>query len=118
MGRDRPVYAQLRNCIDLLVAPAFIKQHDLLGQAGLELSALGDEKSYSVETYPALQEVATAVNAIWKGTTLMTQFGGGVEIRPSEALSPENRLADDGSAAKARDAIRLEDLPADAWWWD
>jgi hypothetical protein len=118
LAERSPVYAQLRNCIDLLVAAAFIKQHDLLGQAGLELGALGDEKSYSVETYPAPQEVATAVNAIWKGTTLMTPFGGGVEIRPSEALSPENRLADDGSAAKARDAIRLEDLPADAWWWD
>jgi hypothetical protein len=113
-----PVYAQLRNCVDLLVAAAFIKQYDLLQQAELELGALGDEQAYSVEKHPAPQEVATAVNAIWKGNTLMTPFGGGVEIRPQQALEPANKLADDGSAAKMRDSIDLSELPADAWWWD
>jgi hypothetical protein len=118
LAEASPVYAQLRNCIDLLVAAAFLRQHDLFATAGLELGPLAEESQYPVENYHAPEEVATAVNAIWKRRQLMTPFGGGVEIRPSQALSADHLQADDGSAAKAREAIDLSKLAADQWWWD
>ena len=119
LAAEAPVYAQLRNCIDLLVAAAFIQQHDLFEQAGVELGALGDESKYPVETMNAPKQVATAVNSMWKGRRLMTPVGGGVEIRAAQAIDSENLLQDeDGVVAKARDQIDITSLAADKWWWD
>jgi len=113
-----PVYAQLRNCIDMLVAAAFIQQHDLYGQAGIDLGALGDENAYTVEKYNAPKQVAAAVNSMWKGNRLMTPIGGGVEIRAGQAIDAANTIADDGNVAKAKEAIDISALPANQWWWD
>jgi hypothetical protein len=113
-----PVYGQLRNCIDMLVASAFIARHDLYQKAGVELGAVGDESQYSVETYNAPRQVATAVNSMWKGRRLMTPVGGGVEIRAGMALEPTNLIKDDGEVAAARDEININSLPATQWWWD
>jgi len=118
LAERAPVYAQLRNCIDMLVAAAFMQQHDLYGQAGIDLGALGDESAYSVEKYNAPKQVATAVNSMWKGRRLMTPVGGGVEIRAGKAVDSANTIADDGAVAKAKGAIDISALPADRWWWD
>ena len=119
LAERAPVYGQLRNCVDMLVAAAFIQQQDLYGQADLELGALGSEDAYQVETYNAPKQVATAVNSMWKGRRLMTPVGGGVEIRASKAVESENRLADsDGAVAEAKSGIDISKLPADQWWWD
>jgi hypothetical protein len=119
LAERAPVYGQLRNCVDLLVAAAFIQQQDLYGQAGIDLGAIGDEAAYSVETYNAPKQVATAVNSMWKGNRLMTPVGGGVEIRANQAVEAENRIADkDGAVAKAKASIDLSSLPANQWWWD
>jgi hypothetical protein len=118
LAERAPVYSQLRNCVDLLVAAAFLQQHDLYEQAGIALGALGDEAKYAVETYNAPKEVAAAVNSMWKRNRLMTPIGGGVEIRANMALDPANTLADDGAVAKAKDTIDITSLPANQWWWD
>jgi hypothetical protein len=113
-----PVYAQLRNCVDLLVAAAFIEKNDLYEKAGVELGALGNESEFQVQTYNAPRHAATAVNSMWKGRKLMTPVGGGVEIRAAQALESANVLSDDGEVAKAHDSIDITKLPADQWWWD
>ena len=118
LAERAPVYAQLRNCIDMLVAAAFIDKHELLALAGVELGALGDESKYPLETYNAPKEVAAAVNSLWKGRRLMTPIGGGVEIRAAKALEPANLKADDGAVAQAKGEIDIKSLPANRWWWD
>lgn len=118
LAERSPVYGQLRNCIDMLVAAAFIQQHDLFGKAGATLGSLGDEAKYPVQTVNAPKQVETAVNAIWKGNRLATPIGGGVEIRPVTALDAGNVAEDDGEVAKAYNEIDLKSLPADQWWWD
>jgi hypothetical protein len=118
LAERAPVYAQLRNCIDLLVAAAFLQQHDLYAEAGLALGALGDESQYAVETYNAPKQVAAAVNSMWKRNRLMTPIGGGVEIRANKAVESENVLTDDGKVAEAKAAIDIGKLPAEQWWWD
>jgi hypothetical protein len=118
LAQVAPVYAQLRNCIDMLVAAAFMARHELWDQAGVDLGALGDEAKFKVETYNPPKQVATAVNSMWKGRRLMTPVGGGVEIRASLALDDANLLEDDGSVAKAHDALDLGSLPEGQWWWD
>ena len=118
LARVAPVYAQLRNCIDMLVAAAFMAKHEMWEQAGVDLGALGDESRFAVETYNAPKQAATAVNSMWKNRRLMTPVGGGVEIRASQALASGNVLDDDGSVGAARETVDLSTLPATQWWWD
>ena len=82
-----PVYAQLRNLIDMAIAAAFIQKHDYYGRASWKMEVFGSEEKFPVETYPEPRQVDTAVNVVWKGSTLMTPIGGGVNIQPLEALS-------------------------------
>jgi hypothetical protein len=114
-----PVYAQLRNCIDMLVVTALLQKNDFYGQAGTDFAVFADESVYPVETYNAPKQVASAVNSIWKGARLATPVGGGVQVRATEVLKTDNLLADDkGEVAAARKAIPISELPADKWWWD
>jgi len=114
-----PVYSQLRNCIDLAMLAAFMQQRDYYGKAGWKMPLFGNEDAYPVRTLSAPQQVETAVASVWKGNHLMTPIGGGVEIRPTKALSHENAQSDsEGKVAAERDKVDLEGLAKDQWWWD
>ncbi len=114
-----PVYAQMRNLIDLSVAAAFIRQQDFYAQSGWEMSLFRDEKAYPVETYPSPQQVETAVNVVWKGNVAMTPVGGGVRIEARRALGSENLLSDEkGQVAAAHQAIQAAGIDHQRWWWD
>jgi Protein of unknown function (DUF1598) len=119
LAERAPVYAQLRNCIDLAVAAAYIRDQDFYSLAKWQPSVFEEESSLPVETLNAPKQVASAVNSMWKGTTLVTPIGGGVQMRPTEAISPSNLLDDEKkTVAKARDEIDLSHLGPDQWWWD
>jgi hypothetical protein len=113
-----PVYAELRNLIDLSVAAAFIQQEDYYGRAGWNMPLLGDERKFAVETYNTPKQVESAVNALWKGRRLMTPIGGGVTIQPTQAITSANLLRDEaGEVAQTREEVRVT-LPEGRWWWD
>ena len=114
-----PVYAQLRNCIDLAVAAAYIQQRDYYGKAGWKLPVFGSESDYPIQTLSAPQEVETVVAAVWRGNTLMTPIGGGVNIQARKALAPANVQHDeDGKVGAVHDKLDLSKLAPDQWWWD
>ena len=118
LAERSPVYAELRNLIDLSIAAAYIQQEDFCHKAGWKMEFFGDEKAFAVETYNAPTKVGTAVNAIWRGRRLMTPIGGGVTIHADEALVADNLLEDkNGKVAEARKATKLE-LAEGQWWWD
>ncbi len=111
-----PVYAELRNLVDLAVCAAYIQNQGYYGKAGWDLGLLANEKGLAVETYNAPQQVAATVAAIMKGSRLMTPIGGGVHIEARSALRSENLLQDEeGKLGHARNAVSL---PAGRWWWD
>jgi hypothetical protein len=119
LAERAPVYAQLRNCIDLAVAAAFIQHQDYYGLVGWKPDVFHSEKAYPVETLNPPKEVETAVNSLWKGNVLLTPVGGGVQMRPAEAVQPTNLLDDEkGAVENARTAVDLSTLAADQWWWD
>ncbi len=114
-----PVYGQLRNCIDLAVAAAFIQQKDYYHKAGWTMPVFGNESSYPVQTLNAPQQVDNIMNAVNRGRTLMTPIGGGVELHPKMALDPKNVLADsDGKVGQIREKVDTKSINADQWWWD
>jgi hypothetical protein len=114
-----PIYAQLRTLIDLSIAAALIRRHGFYAQAGWEANVLRSEDQYAIETLPQPQQVDCVVNSLWKGNRLLAPAGGGVSIRPDEALKSENLLPDEGGRVAAQRA-QLSPPPAapDRWWWD
>ncbi len=119
LAQRSPIYAQLRNLIDMTIVAAAIQQQDFYGQTNWQMELFNDESQLAVAVHEAPQFVATAVNAIWKARRLMTPVGGGVRIRPLQALTSANLLSDtEGKVAETRKAVSLIDLPADVWWWD
>ncbi len=112
-----PVYAQLRNMMDVAIVAAFCRRHDLYGRADWTADFLRDEARLPCETLPAPKQVACVVNWQWKGARLLTPAGGGVSIDAEAALAPDRLLADE----QGRLAAQRKELPAaehDRWWWD
>ena len=112
-----PVYAQLRNLIDLAVAAAYLQEHDAYGRTQWGAQALCNEEVYSIQRLAPPVEVETAIAAVWRGNRLLTPIGGGVTMQPRLALDAENLLLDDSGTVAS---VRGESLtaPAGRWWWD
>jgi len=118
LARRSPVFAQLRNLIDMTIVAAAMQQNDYFGQVNWDMTLFDDEQRFPIEVFEAPKTVATAVNAIWKGSHLMTPVGGGVAIQPLKALDKEHVTADDGAVADTRESVSAGELPASQWWWD
>lgn len=113
-----PIFAELRNVIDMAVVAAYMQKHDFYGQANWKMEFLGDESKFSVQIYPAPRMVESAVTAVIRPGRVSTPVGGGVQIEPEEALQTENLLPDEkGEVQKVKQSIKV-DLPGDVWWWD
>jgi hypothetical protein len=114
-----PVYAHLRNLIDLSISVAFMRQQGWFETSGWRMDAFSDEAVLPVETYNTPKQVETAVASVWKRNTLMTPVGGGVRIEPDEALKTERRREDDsGRLHGFRQGLELSHLADGQWWWD
>jgi hypothetical protein len=114
-----PIYAQLRNLVDLSVAAAFIQKEDYFSKVGWQMDLFGNEGRLPVQTAVAPRQVETAINVVWKGSHVSTPIGGGVTISPREALSKSNLLKDkDGKVGDARKETDLKNLAKGQWWWD
>jgi len=116
LAERSPVYAELRNLIDLAVTAAFIQEEDLYGKTRWSMPLLGNEAKFAVERYTAPRQVETAVNAIWKGNRLMTPVGGGVSIEAARALR-EAQPDEKGEVARLRKQTPVH-LAEGQWWWD
>ena len=111
-----PVYAQLRNMIDLAIAAAHIRKQDYYGRADWDLGILADERILPVETLDTPKQVQCAANVVWKGNRMLAPAGGGVSIRPDQALESDNLLPDENGllAKEYENTIHR----GEAWWWD
>jgi len=113
-----PVYAELRNLIDLSVAAAFIQKQDYYGKAGWKMELFGNEQSMATEVYNVPKQVESTVNAVWRGSRLLTPVAGGVRIEALMAIKPENVLADEkGHVSRLHGEAKLK-LARNQWWWD
>lgn len=118
LAERSPVYAELRNLIDLSVAAAFVQKQDYYGKSGWNAPVFSSEKEMPVEIHESPQMVESVVTAVRKGSTLMTPIAGGVEIRALMAIKPENLLDDEkGEVAKRHQQLKPE-LAKGQWWWD
>lgn len=118
LAERAPIYAELRNLIDLTIVAAYIQHADFYTKTNWRAEFLGNEQAFAVETYNAPKQVESAVAAIWKGNVLMTPVGGGVEINATRALDSENlRTEEKGEVSKLQNQTSVQ-LPEGRWWWD
>ncbi len=118
LAEKAPIYAQLRDLIDMSIAAAFIQDQDYYTAAHWRMEFFGDEKKFATETQQAPEQVETAVTSIWKGNQLMTPLGGGVTVEAERALEPSNLLTDEGSQVQSARAAGKVELADGQWWWD
>ena len=107
-----PVYAELRNLIDIAIVAAYMNQEGIFDKAGWSMPTLGDETKYAIETSSPVKFAPAACNIVSKGGRLMTPTGGGVQIQPQVALNEENLVDNDAQFAK------VSQLPEGKWWWN
>jgi hypothetical protein len=117
LAAKTPIYAQLRNLIDMSVAAAFIKKEAFYARAGWRLETWGNEQTFKVRGKPTPEKAPCVANSRWKGNRLLTPAGGGVDIQPAQAFEPSRLLKDEkGELYKAHQ--QAAKLPAGRWWWD
>ena len=119
LAEKSPVFAQLRNLMDMSIVAAFIKEMDYYGKAGCDFALFNDESKLPIGTWQAPTHVEPMVNAMYKDGQLATPIGGGVTIQPRLAMSYENMHVDEeGKVDAARDAVKVDRLSDGQWWWD
>jgi hypothetical protein len=113
----RPVFSQLRNVIDLLIAAAWIRQENGYAKSGWLPRLFVDESKFAVHVHGEIAKAQCVANAVWKQNILVLPAGGGVSIMAAEALKSGQRLPDEGRTLQ--DFADSINLPDDSrWWWD
>jgi Protein of unknown function (DUF1598) len=119
LAQKSPVFAQLRNLIDMAIAAAFLQEQDYYGKAHWKPDGLLSETKLPVQTYNAPVQVDPAINPIIRGSTFLAPIGGGVSVRAHEALAADNLLEDEGGKVeKVHEAVSVKGLAQGQWWWD
>ena len=112
IAQASPVFAQMKNMIDLLVAAAFLQQSNAFQQTELNDSGLFAHGSSLIETGLEPKEVACVANGGWKGNQMIAVAGGGVSIDAGALLEKAELLRDETETS-----IHLP-KEAKRWWWD
>ena len=97
LGKEDPVFTELRNVMDMCVTAAVIRNHNLLPVAELNLPhLLGQQATIRTEAWHTPREVSTQTSFIKTSRGLVVTASGGVDIdylSPTQnpTLSPEVR---------------------------
>lgn len=111
-----PVFAEMRNEIDLLVVAAYVRDRKFCIESGWDMALLLDESRLPTETCATPKTAESVVNVVWKGNRLLAPIGG-VTIHAEEALKADRLPDEDGKLAREHDKVAAE-LDASNWWWD
>ncbi len=118
ISKRAPVFAQLRNLVDMAVVAAHLQKEDYYGKTRWTPGLLLDESKLPVETLNTPKQVEPVVNVLWKGSRLLSPAGGGVSLYPLQALQQDHLVTDrDKKLASTRRTLRVV-ADEKRWWWD
>ena len=119
LAEQVPLWAELRNLIDMSVTAAYIQKMGLYQKAGWDMETFGDESKVPTEVFEAPTQVAPVANAKWKGQYFMSPIAGGVSIQPRVALNSDRvNVENSVEINKVKDDAVLDNLADGQWWWD
>lgn len=113
-----PVFYEMRNLFDVSIAAAFIQDRGLYAKSGWDQGVFADESKFSVDKADVINQVESAINAVWKDSQLITPIGGGIHIAARKLVDPSRVKVDKQIDANREKLSAPADLAADQWWWD
>jgi hypothetical protein len=115
LSKEIPVFADLKNLMDLTVISTLIVQEQLAEKAGLDLSVLASSsEALELAVYDVPKAVDPQCSFIRGRNGWVVTASGGVEIRGSDIVSNQV-LAPEVADTKA---TALAATVADRWWWN
>jgi hypothetical protein len=112
-----PVFGQLRNMMDVLVAASFIQREDLLEKTGLDIGVLLDPLKIPVDKLTAPVRAKSLANVKWESGTMVAPSGG-VSIMASGAFRDDLRIPVSKEFRLSLETVSSGDPSPDRWWWD
>jgi hypothetical protein len=112
LSKADPVFAELRNCMDLAVVAALVARENLTAKAAAGLPLLLGGEGLQPATLVAPKQIASQAAVMNKGHKWMIAVGG-VQINPWAVIGQARQSASLGplhGAARSGDEER--------WWWD
>jgi len=113
LAKSLPVFAELRNCIDLAVVGALLVKEKLPAKARCDLSLLLDDKRLAVAEYHVPQTVDSKASLIRKGQSQILSLSGGVQV---DSWSVLNRVETSTDLSTTHQSAAA--LDPNRWWWD
>ena len=112
------VYAQLRTLIDLAIAAALIRRHDYYAKSGWSGRRAARRAAIRRRNAACAEAGSLRRQQPLEGLRLLTPAGGGISIRPDEALDEGNLLPDEKAAVALQRLAACPPADAARWWWD
>lgn len=108
-----PVFAQLRNCIDLAVVGAILAQEKSLERTGREVAQLLDSRQVEPAHYAVPKTTPSRASFVQRGDAFIVSISGGVDL---DAWGQLKRTLVRPTLA----SLRTKSTPREAarWWWD
>ncbi len=115
LAKSMPVFADLRNTMDLNVVATLIVQEQLAEKAGLDLTILSaDKDTMNMGSYFVPEQIPAHCSFIQGAGGWIVTASGGVDINAFEVVQ---RQATDESVADARTEA-LASADQNRWWWN
>jgi hypothetical protein len=108
LALSKPVFRELKNCVDLAVVAALIDSRQLADRAGLDLSLFKDASSVQLSSYAVPKQVPTVAHGIKRGSRWILSASGGVQFQPWAFLEEVVEAQDVASTRKLALASRPE----------
>jgi hypothetical protein len=109
----KPVFGQLRGCMDLALVTAVLASGDLLTHVGLDLPMLLDETRLQLAAHDVPKTVASHATALRRRRAWVVTVSGGVELDVARVVNDAKLKAGVREARR-----RASPNHANSWWWD
>lgn len=113
LSRKLPVFAELRNCMDLAVLGALIARYNLDEISDFESRLLRDETNLPNAKFNVPKKTEPQMTYMRKNRNWIFSVSGGVDVNCWLAVS--NPQTDDTIAQRRLEA---QNSRGDRWWWD
>jgi hypothetical protein len=114
LSKKEPVFRDLRNLMDFSVVAAIIKNENLAGTAGLDLSMIqGAESPVSTPSYAVPEQVPAQCSFVFSGNGYNVTVSGGIVV-DSWGVAENNVVDNDVNKVAATAMAKT----SDRWWWN
>ena len=113
ISQKDPVFAELRNCMDLAVVGALLMKEQLMEKADLHPTCLYNDQKLGLARYNPPKQVDSKASYVKKGKDWIICVSGGVQFQPWAIVQKHDTSAELGPVRTA--AMKAH---TDSWWWN